>query len=246
MASFLLLCSLLVVVNLYDSALHYSVRIEQQQLAGMLAERHLEQMRAWSELPNASGFNYDNLLTIYNPSSTSLDSFSLTTRVVEQAVYSSCSTLELGITPANQRRCILDSARKAQVTVSWDGGSRQVVLSSIFSRPCPQFRAANALVITGSSSGPIPKGGSATFNAIAYDTNNQVIPGLMLAWDIVPVDGNGTLTELRDGSVATLTNVVDVNGSSYYTGGSLYVQVRAKLHGQTSVANSTLITLAGP
>jgi len=245
-ATFLLLSSFLIIVNLFHSGMRYNTRIENQQLAAMLAERHLEQLRSWSELSTAGVYHYDNLVAIYH-GATSVPAdhptFTLSTRVVDEQLYSPSSTLELGLPPGTLLRRLNGSARKVEVVVSWTGS--QVAVTSLFSRPPADFRALNAITVSpvGSPSLPLAQNASADFRAEAFDSNDQAIPGLTYQWEIVPIDGNGTLVQARDGSTATLTNAVDVAGEVYHTGGSLYVRASARYHGRTVQGLSSVVGL---
>jgi len=247
-ATFLLLASFLVIVNLFHQGLKYSVRIENQQLAAMVAERQLEQMRSWSEKGSAGVYNFDTLISVYNGTSsvpTDYSQFTVTTSVVNSLLYSPSTTLEKGLatSPTVVTREIQNSARKVDVRVVW--GSNQVAVTSLFSRPTTDFAASNPIQVTlvGSATLPLGQDLSADFKAQARDTNNQPVTDLTYQWEIVPVSGNGTLVQTRSGSLATLTNAVNVAGEIYHTGGSLYLRASARNHGRMTEGLSPLILL---
>ena len=249
-SSFLLLSCFLVIINLFHSGLRYSTQIENQQIAAMVAERQLEQMRLWSETAGASGYNFDYLSAVYGGTSalaSDFSNFSVLTQVVDQTIYSSCSTFERGVAASGGLACSLNhTVKKVQVTVSWDNDTRQVSTCSLFSRPAGALASHNPIAIspTSSPAAPLPHLATLQFSATATDAFGNPIPDLRFNWAVVPRDGNGTLTVARDGSTATLQNVIMVNGGQAFTGGSLVVQATARYHGQTASATSSLVQLA--
>jgi Tfp pilus assembly protein PilV len=261
---FLLLMCFLVVINLFHTGLGYGNRVQNQQLATTLAEGQLEAIRAWSGQLNGTVYNFDNPgLAIYNTSTTDsqLGDFNITTTVTPTTLYSSCSQLELGVVPSApyvQPRTIRQGAQKVQVTVSWDQGSRQLSLVTLMARPILYFQAP-PLAINVTTTGPTTLGhaASANFTAIGYDSNNTPIADLFFVWDVYAVNATATLTQARDGSIATLTNQIYIPpfsatqtppflGVPAPVSGNLFVRATARYHGQTLSANSTLMTLTSP
>lgn len=242
-ASFLLLWAILIVVRLFHTGIGYTSRSLDQETAVLLAEQHLERMRAWSETLNGSVYNYDQLTTlaVYNgtPVSADLAGFTLTTRVVARELYSGCSQIELG--HATDRRVLNDSACAVQVDVKWAGETRQLRLCTLLARPALTFPIPAAsptlptgVTISGPADNPVPHLGSTTLQAGALDRNGSPIPGLMYDWEVVPISGAGTLEATRSGSSARLYNWVYLpDGSKASTGGDMTVRVTARYHGQT-------------
>lgn len=264
-ASFLLLISLLVITNLFHSSLGYLPRIENQQLAALLAERHLEGMRVWCNSPNGNLYNYDSpgVAAIYNGSTVTYpehSQFQVLTNVTTGELYSPCSNFELGLVtspPFGVRRSLQQWASKVTVAVRWDGGARQLRLSSLIARPALAFRHnINRIVVQQTSGTPVLHAGeSALFSAVGYDENDNPIPDLKFVWDICPVNATGRLEQARDGSAASLTNRIMVapftaaqsppySGTISSSSGELYVRASARYHGQVAAANSSLVQLA--
>lgn len=263
LAIFLLLIGLLVLSNLFHSSLGYLPRIENQQLAALVAEEHLERMREWSETTSGSVYNYDNpgLALTYNGQSGPAPDhphMTVSTNVTNLELYSPCSSFEMGFTPAlpwNPRRSLTSWASLVQVGVSWDNGNRQLKVNSIVARPALSFRSGlNKIVVSVAGATTLHEGESSNFTAVGYDSNNNPIPGLFFQWDISSVNATGKLQQSRDGSVANLTNRIFVppntaaqippySGNPSFSDGELYVRATARYHGEEFSANSTLIRM---
>lgn len=247
MASFLLLSCFLVVIALFHSGLRYDSRIESKQIAAMLAERQLERLRLWSETPTPGGSNYDQLLTVYANDHTPASDFAgfeLETRSTAQELFAPCSQFEVGMTTTARK--LTQSACRVQVTVNWDSGRSSISVSSLISAPVVGLDSPDpvTVLIQPGASLPLDHLATAEFKATTKDAFGRDIPDLLYRWSVVSVDGNGTLTQTRDGSKATLENVVRLgNGDQYFTGGSLFVQAEVRYHGQTVTGKSSPIEL---
>ena len=242
---FILFSAFLVIINLFQSGLRYSSRIENQQVAAMLAGRKLEEVRAWSQTPTSNGYNFDNWTAYNGVTSTPSDfpNYRIRTDVTSQSLYSSCSLLEL---PYPSARRVLDSScQLLKVTVSWSSGN-QLVVSSLVGDPPRQFNATNAINITvGSATLPLPHDATVGLTAQAYDNYGNLLPDVKFLWDVSGSLCSGTLVQNRDGSAANFTNnVILPDGLTYYSGpGPVVVQARASLHGQVRVGQSAQISI---
>jgi len=250
-ASFLLLSRFLVIVNLFHSGLGYTSRIENQQLATLIAERQLEQMRAWSETSSGTAYNFDTLAAVYNGQNVTVPdfgNFKLMTNVTARELYSACTDFERGSAVNGfQPRSLSNSSRTVDVTVAWDHGAHSLTLTSLLTQTVSSFSTGpNPINVTFTAAPSLPLAQNATLEcqATGYDSNNRPIPDLFFTWNMECVNGSGTLTPTRDGHRVVFSNVVNGTGTTqYHTGGQLYIQARAKYNGRWASGSSTLVDL---
>lgn len=252
-ACFLLLACFLVIISLFHSGLRYTSQIENQQLAAMLAERYVEQMRAWSESPAGNVYNYDNLASIYSNqtvASPDYPGFSITTNVTAHYLYSSCSAFEQDSAALGQQaRRLNNSAKNIDVGVIWDGGRRRFAVSTLFSRPASTFSTTQAVKVDFTTAPALPLAQDATcsLKATGYDVNNQPIDDLFFTWSVYSDSssgGSGTVEAARDGRTALFTHLVySADGTKQHVTGGVYMQATAKYHGKTVSGQSTKVTL---
>ena len=244
---FILFSAFLVIISLFHSGLRHSNRVEQQQLAVLLGQRKIEEVRAWAQTVTASGYAFDDWTPYQGVTTTPADfpDYRVTTTASNQTVYSACSLVEKAYpnTPGLQRK-FTQSCKLLEVKVSW-GQSNQLLLNSLVASPPRQFRALNPLVVTvGAYSAPLARDAAVTLTAQAYDNFGNALSDITYSWDVGANQAYATLVQARDGSSATLTNAVNSTSQTFYTGGNVTVQARASLHGQIAVGTSATIELA--
>ncbi|MBT9587615.1 hypothetical protein IV102_30010 [bacterium] len=258
-ALFVLLSAFLVVINLFHSGLGHSARLEKQQMAALVADRYLEQMRLWSETRTGTTYNYETLAAVYGARSESIQDyteFAVSTQVSPITLGSACSHFEMPTPPlplvnattnfpmgSRQLPASNGSAQSVHLTITWDNNSHRIDLQTYLCRPIPNPRALNPIVITPQAATPYVVGSGAllphgdtgaglNLTATAFDIDGQAIPDVFFEWDVLALQGNGTMVQSRDGSLANVTNLVQLNGSPHFTGGNISVVVGATIHGR--------------
>ena len=107
-------------------------------------------------------------------------------------------------------------------------------LVSLIGAPEDTWREVRPIVVTVVTPvSVLGRDASVDLQAQGFDAAGQLIPDLMFEWSVRPGPGNGTLSWNRDGSRATLTNVLTRPlGPPLYTGHQVQVEARAIYCGQ--------------
>lgn len=250
----ILLVAFMLVFNLFHATLRYGSMVEKQVFASVIATRKLEEIRKWSGTHLTQGYNYDTDWSYYSGvSSPDTENPDYTVKVaVRNASLRSPSTAYEASNPSDQKG-LGSSCRKVKVTVSWDplNPSKSLSLTSLVKDPVRTLRASNPLVVTPKTSiaGSLVRDGEFSFSADIYDADNLPVKDALFMWYAYPMDGNGTVTQARNGSLAAIYNFVyapdPVLGTiRKYTGGTCKVMVRAVYAGVEKTAYSDTITLA--
>ena len=238
-AMFVLIGAVLVIVSLFHSSLRYSTMVESRQLATVVAEKKLAQIRAWSRQPTPGGFNYDTIDTYPKGPAPDPDypAFTVTTEVKDQLQASPCTTAES--LHGARARFMRQSVKLVRVTVSWHARdpSKRVRLTSWVAEPP---RGPCTLVLSPASPPvPVPRHdppnslGAVTFTVKAVDRNNRTIDDVFFNWSWKPGTGKGTLAvNNRSGTSATFTN--RISKDPFWTGGECTAAVRAVYCGRPS------------
>ncbi|MEW6282841.1 MAG: hypothetical protein AB1758_29790 [Candidatus Eremiobacterota bacterium] len=239
----LLIAAFFIVVRLFHTGLRYLGQVERHANAVLLAERTMEDLRAWAE----QGRNFDDW-TPYASTAvpvTDMNGYRIQVRSSAEALASPASGFE-DLQPAPDRRMLQSSCRRVEVTVLWDSDRKSLRLVSLVSEPVRGWRAVTPIEVR--PSGPLPnplaRDAPVTFTAHGFDSDGREIPDLFFKWYLAPSPGNGTLTQSRDGRSATFTNVVVVPlRPPIYTGQSVVIQARALYRGQERLGSSAPVNL---
>ncbi len=229
-ALFIITAGVLAIFNLYTSALRYGARAQERSLAVTLAQAKMDKLRACSHRPTTPAHNWDDFSsetgTSTNPE---FPGYQLDVSVQAVNLDSPNSRFESAF--AATERIQARNVKRVTVQVSWRNG--QVSLTSLLAQPTLEW-GSPALVITptGGVPDPIPPNTDVEFTVEAYDADNRPINDLTYNWYVEPRDGNGEVTQSREGLLATFGNRIErPDGLHVATGGRCTLVVRASLAG---------------
>ncbi len=211
-AIFILIAGFVVMSRLFHAALRYQATIDSQQIAVLLAESKMEEIRAWSRslhaprgtqaftnwngCPGSSGATPDANYPDYTVSVTT----------TAQELYSPCSLFEQEFTNPAQRKCLESSARKVQIDVAWKDRVFSLV-SLVAAPPGEPAAAANALRVSPSAPVSLAAAQQQHFTAQAFDSNGNPLPDVTFLWYVAGV-GDGTVAQTREGGASDLLNQI--------------------------------------
>ncbi len=212
LAIFLLVSGFVVMFRLMHAALQYQATIDSQQTAVMLAERQLEEIRAWSWEKHGPGgggefSDWTQCPGLGGPGpAEGYPDFQVTVDAVAQQLYSPCSLFEEAYPTATDRRALDDAARRVTVTVAWR--DRSFTLRSLVAAPTGEPAATDPVVVSpGNPASLAPGAASSLLTAAAYDSDGRELPNLTFVWYTSGV-GDGTINATRDGRRARLVNQI--------------------------------------
>lgn len=250
---YILVVAMLALVALMHSSLRTSSVVELRNRVRLAADRKLREIEHWAWSREAGMRNFDTNPEDWAGSwgrvgtfSDALDpDLSFTVRVAAVDLHSPSRSLET-VAGASQR-VISRAVRRVTVEVSAPRGAARSSLTTLIGEgPDREWAATESLRIetVGSFPNPLPPDEGATFRVRAYDRDGREIPGMLFRWYLRPLDGNGTVTQTRDGRQATFRNVYfRANGSRTHTGGRCRLMVRAVLNGVERTAQTPAIAL---
>ncbi|MEW6283748.1 MAG: hypothetical protein AB1758_34370 [Candidatus Eremiobacterota bacterium] len=259
LASFILLAGFLVLFNLFHAALRYGTWVEHQSLATLVAEKTLDELRAWSQDSSGGGFNYDGSWSTYDGvtfTDPDYPEFQVTVQVQPgtRPLDVPSSTLEAPHAPDLRR--MPSAVIPVEVEVRWDplDPTRNVRLVSYIGEPPRRFRATNPLVVTpvGGVPNPVPRDAPVGFQVRAFDAQDRELENTMFTWAVVPVGtgptgvpGNGTLVPgTRNGRSVTFQNrYQNPSGAWIHTGGECVVRVQARCGPDLLTQDSQVLVL---
>lgn len=242
---FLIIAGILIMANLFHSALRYQTMVTERVTAATLAERQMERIRGWSQQMHKSPSgtaDFDNASWASCPGAGAASSdplypgYAISVVTAAQPLYSPCSQFELKNNQPQPRK-INTAARRVDVYVRW-GANREFVVSSIVALPTGEPKAAGAVQV--SNVGNIAIDGSKTTSASLTNADNRTVPDVFFDWEINssskrsgylnPVGpGVGTAAPDRDGRSALIANFVyatsppDPSKTGWAPGDTLFV-----------------------
>ncbi len=247
-ASFILVFVFLVVIQLFHGGLRYSRQAESQQMAELLLDRQMERLKAWSETPAASGYNFDRLKSLYDGDVSTLEDYPeyrIQLKVRDHPLYSLCSALETDLESKGLlARKVSQGARVVDATILW--GQQKAQLTALFSAPVGKLNNSQPplRIQPASLTSSLPQDGSATFQVTATDEWGRPLPDLFFAWDLMPLSGDATLEVSRDGRQATLSHyILKADNSRFYRSGSVMLKVSVRLKGVWRSATTEALNL---
>lgn len=224
------------VATLLWPVLHYQSLAEQQALAGLAAERLVEEMRAAASTPAGFGglpATYDGTTHTYPE----LPGISLLAEVRPFATFNPSRSLE---SPLTNPKAVNGSLLLIGCTASWNGKALRV--TSLVGEP-PRLPVRVAVNLTGPSN--VAAGGTTSLQAQLEDGSGNIIPDVTFRWSVRAQTGNASVAPgVRDGTAAVLTNsAVGPGGVALPAPGQCQVEARAIYYGVEVVGISVPITL---
>ncbi|MCA9792933.1 MAG: hypothetical protein KC910_14095 [Candidatus Eremiobacteraeota bacterium] len=248
-ALFLLVAAMLVMINLFHSALRYRAMVVQQMQATALARKVMAEVRDWARDPVNFDSNWSPYrgVTLTDPDYPGL-SAEVDCDELGRALYSPSTQLET--LEGARARVLTRSLVPVRVQVNF-GRDREVTLFSyVGERPRPL--GANPVVVTrtGGSPDPVPRDGTVDFGAQLLDSGGQPVADVTFDWAVKPVSGNAMLDRQpvsRDFRSMVLVHRMVINDlvtppEEGYASGTIEVQARARYHGQ-EVTNATVVSV---
>ncbi|MBI3929356.1 MAG: hypothetical protein HY319_27665 [Armatimonadetes bacterium] len=275
MATFLLVSGFVVTAVLYHTSLRYASAVERQQLALLVAENKLEEIRAWSRDVHGTGgsesFGDDVSWNTYDGAvETDPDHPEFTVRVQanRHSLFSPSSQFEQVRFSAQEgetetdppdfgdpRKGFTNSTRRVEITVEWGPGPREEVrLISLVGDPVRDFEASEEAITIGMnpSTTTLAPGEDIRLTAVAKDTSGQEIPDAVFTWYVEP-DGAaaGTLIyDAGDSASCRFVNQILIEEADpdliTYAPGTVRIGARARLGGEEAVGWTPMLTLFGP
>jgi hypothetical protein len=247
-ASFLLLTSILLSVQLFDSSLQAEANNEQRTIAALVAESALDEIRA------STNQDFTSLRGAYNGRTWNLPDyphFQIKASVDTIALATPCSELESQYAnpaapfPQPRPRLLEGSVWEVQLEITWPrGGSEGVTVVEYFSS---LQRAGNFEVEISPPGGtPINDLTNGTF-AVARDrtkdftasarADGRPLKDVQFSWYVEPLDGFGSINRVsRDGTECRYKNAYrNSNNAILYSPGKCDLVVRAVYQGIESV-----------
>lgn len=251
---FLLMAGVLVMVNLFHSALRYRREVERKLQGTLMARSLMSEIRGWARDP----LNFDSNWTAYDGqllTDPDFPGFEARVEVEElgRVIYSPCSQFEV---PQGALAHHLDRSLVAvAVEVGWGdpNPARRVRLVSYVGEP-PRQLAATPVVVTrtGGAADPVPPDQTVDARAELRDDTGQPIADVSFSWGIQPsgtAPGNGTLltdTVPRSQQTMTVQHFYVIHPhftppETGYAGGELKLRAAARYRGREVIGESTPI-----
>lgn len=211
-ASFLLLTSILLCVQLFDSSLQAEASNEQRVTAALVAESALAEIRA------ATTENFEGLLASYGDrrwSLTNYPTYDIQATVTPQTLAAPCSELESQYTnrnapfPQPRPRLLEDSVWKVQLDVSWSkstADSISVVEYFASLKPIANFEVTisppGGTTLSPNTTGTFNIARNRTLDFRAQATSGgRRVRDVQFSWYVEPLDGFGSVYRVsRDGT----------------------------------------------
>jgi len=199
----ILLIVCLVIFNMFHAALKYSGHIKSELIASVIADKKIEEIRAWA-------YKFDNTQKEYN---FNLDwsgyspyvgtdplnpKFEVSTKVRRGGPYYNPlpiddTSLYFPSTGTEKdqefKRIMNNSMVRVQVKVSWDDKKRSFTTVTCIAEPTRQLSAITITPI--SVNNPVLKDEINVYEAQGYDQYNKKIYDLVYKWYVYPKTGNG-------------------------------------------------------
>lgn len=240
-ASFLLVAAFLLVSRLFHAGLQYTSRVEKRALAAHLADKRMQEVRAWSK-------RHESWVGLPTGNDPAHPNFTIQVSLDPLELQSPSRQLELAH-PAGDRRSMASAARQVTVEVTWD--SERLRLTSLLADRFRGWRSANPIVVSGSIPPQVGPGDTVEFSARGFDAAGRAIEDLFFSWYVEPRQfpnaAVGTVEASRDGRTAEFRNQIQLlNGTVASRNGVCRVAVRAVYGGQERWGYSPDMQLVSP
>lgn len=244
-AIFVLIAAMMILFGLFHRSLGLVNRIERRQLAATIAQRKLEEIKAWSRR-RAGAYNFDDWSLYAGASGPDPlnPGFVTTVEVVDHPIYSASTSFE---SIESEPKNLDESTKKVKVTVSYEGGTLSLV--TLICDPPREVKTPGpiAVSVVGPNTSPLPPGATISFTAELLDANGAPIRDVFFAWELDSSNGDGQWWSNRAGSLATFKNETSGDTGPEYLGGSIRMVAICLYRGTEYVGFGPDITLgAGP
>lgn len=237
-ASFLLIAGFLLMSTLFHSALQYGARVDSLQTAVLLAEKRMEEIRAWSFATHgAGGTSFTNWSGVPSAGTDpDYPGYAITVGSNAHTLDSPCSEFE-SLYGGNERS-FTRTCRLVTVTVAW--GARQHQLTSLVTAPATPL---NSITVSPSVAQGVARDSSINLTATGNGPSG-VVDDLKFQWYIAD-GGTGTFIPpfRRDGTQTTFQNRVELDGVVGYGTGTCRAIARARLGPTVMEGVSGVLTL---
>ncbi|MFN8610025.1 MAG: hypothetical protein U0931_20960 [Vulcanimicrobiota bacterium] len=226
-ACFLLGSSLMLIVNLIGVSVRQAGRIEQRTLAALIARERLTRLQTLAQDPNA----WDSLAAQTGRSQDPAHpDFEVAVAVYPCHTYSPCYQWSAWL-PPDQQKPLNQTLKTLEVEV-FARGQSQLRLVSRVSEPGRGWHPQPLRVSEGPHDDPLAFQGGVDFSVEARDALDRPIPDLSYRWYVVPLNGNGTITQSGDGRQARFINRIRTPAGGFVaTGGTVGIEVSARYQG---------------
>ena len=247
---FILTFAFMIIVQCFHMGMTQQVRTEKRLLAAQLARKKLAELRAWARQPQVGSiYNYDSAYALWAAQVGSSDAaypgFNTTCSVVNQTLYSPCTSMEAPYVALGTARSMTDSMKKVKLTVG-DPGDPGFLFSlvTLVGDPTRNLAATNAVRMTmitpvpaflapsGPSLGAPAVGSFIDMRGEALYPDGRVVPDIFFDWYVVPLGGSGTVFPSRDGHTCRFVNGVNTGASVLTTEGNSVVALHGQYRGQ--------------
>ena len=199
----ILLTVCLVLFNMFHASLKYSMNVKSGAIAAVLAEKKIEEIRAWA-------YRFDDAAEQYNFNSEWVPYSSYTGADSDNPDFQVAVKVRKGgptyYLPPNDnspfyfpstgtekeklfKRTMNNSMARVQVTISWDKGRKNFTTVTCIAEPARQLSSVSISNI--SSHNPLLKDSKNIYEATGYDVYNKKIDDLVFKWYVFPSSGNG-------------------------------------------------------
>ncbi len=241
MALFVLVAALIVMFGLFHTSLSYQRRVERRQLAVLVAQNKMEEIRAWSRR-EGSGYNFNDW-SPYDGSAVSHPhhrGFLVKVDVEDQVLFSASSEFEASRT--DQKR-FLNSAKKVRVRVEFDG--QHIELTSLVADPSRRLSSSPVRVDPTSPVGAsLVPGDEIQYEAELFDVYGDPIPDISYRWYRRSEDF-GAVRHSRMGRTASLRNNASATPPILPAIDTVVVVARARYKGKVYRGDSAPVSLDG-
>ncbi len=216
-ASFVLIAGFLLMTRLFHAALQYTSQIDSLQMAVLLAEKRMEEIRCWSWQTHAATAFSDWSGVPNAATDADYPGYTLAVTTSPYTLSSPCSQFE-ALYPGEERQ-MTGSARVVTITVTW--GARTHRLTSLVAAPPPVLAR---VVVTPTAGQSVARDGTVSLTARGEDTANRPIPDMMFSW-YIDRGGIGSFIDpqRRDGTQMTFQHRVVLDGVVGYGSGQCQV-----------------------
>lgn len=247
---FVLMVAVLMAVTLLHNSLRYQRLAKYRVEAAALAERTLDEVRAWAWQNSSGSYNYLGSWASYQNVVRTVNNYRVKIDASPNSVQLASPSRSMESVFGARARTMSSSVVPVRVRVEWDppSTSNAVVLLTYVGEP-PAAVASPLLITQTAGANPLPRNGTADYSVEARDTSGNIIQDVSFQWFVQPTGANpgmGTMfppfgpqftppvaPTARHGRTARLRHTVRLEDGSWdWSPGSIQVRVRTRIHGR--------------